>query len=221
MRAGRALAVVVGLVALAATPIDVASYDASPQQLTRGLASQHAGHEHGLSSDHEGHLAGSGRLRPADRRQLRTIRKATARFHNIANAELAGYVLLKDVDAITCIDMPGLGGMGIHYVKPALVGNPAIRARTPEALVYAPDRDGTLRLAALEYLVDRAAWDAGHRGRPALFAGRAFDFTDAPNRFGLDPFYAQHVWAWKHNRAGLLSMWNPAVHCDWAGGVRR
>jgi hypothetical protein len=27
--------------------------------------------------------------------------------------------------------------------------------------------------------------------------------------------------AWKHNRAGLLSMWNPAVHCAWAGGVRR
>lgn len=151
-------------------------------------------------------------------RQVRRIRKATARFHNIANAESAGYVLLKDLQGITCIDMPGLGGMGVHYVKPALIANPAIRASAPEALVYAPDRDGTLRLAALEFLVDKASWDAGHSRRPSLLRAHGFDFNTAPNRFGLDPFYSQHVWAWKRNRTGLLSMWNPAVHCAWASG---
>lgn len=128
---------------------------------------------------------------------------------------------MKDLDGITCIDMPGIGGMGVHFVNPELIANPTIRAAAPEALVYAPDRDGTLRLAALEYIVDKTAWDGNHSRRPQLFRGERFDLTTSPNRFGLDPFYSQHVWAWKHNSAGLLSMWNPAVHCSWAAGRDR
>jgi hypothetical protein len=103
--------------------------------------------------------------------------------------------------------------MGVHYVNPDLISDPHIRLRHPEALVYAPDSDGTLRLAAVEYLVDKAAWLADNTGRPRLWPHHRFDLTDAPNRYGLDPFYSQHVWAWKSNKAGLLSMWNPAVHC--------
>jgi hypothetical protein len=149
-----------------------------------------------------------------DSHRLHAMRKATRRFHDIANAETAGYGLLKDVDGLTCIDMPGMGGMGVHYVNPDVVRDPALHPDAPEALVYAPDHDGTLRLAALEFIVDKAAWDAGHAQRPELFAGRPFDLTPAPNRFGLDPFYSQHVWVWKHNSAGTLAMWNPAVDCD-------
>jgi hypothetical protein len=145
--------------------------------------------------------------------RVEIIRHVTAQFHSIANAEKAGYVLFSDVNDKTCIAMPGMGGMGVHYVNPALIGNPHIRLREPEALVYAPDRDGTLRLAAVEYLVDKAAWLQHNSGRPRLYPAHRFDFTDAPNRYGLDPFYSQHVWAWKPNSAGLLSMWNPAVHC--------
>jgi hypothetical protein len=149
-----------------------------------------------------------------DRHRLHVMRKATKRFHDIANAETAGYGLLKDVSGLTCIDMPGMGGMGVHYVDPDVVKNPALHPDTPEALVYAPDHDGTLRLAALEFIVDRGAWDSTHAHRPRLFAGHPFDLTPAPNRFGLAPFYSQHVWVWKHNSAGTLSMWNPAVDCN-------
>lgn len=149
-------------------------------------------------------------------REVKVMRAVTARYHNIANAELDGYVLLKDVNGITCIDEPGMGGMGIHYVKPALIADPRINPRTPEALVYAPSPDGTLHLAALEYLVDKAAWDAKHRSGPQIFRHAPFDKTDAPNRFGLDPFYSQHAWVWKHNPAGLLAMWNPKVNCQFA-----
>lgn len=145
--------------------------------------------------------------------QLAGMRAATAAFHNIATATDAGYGLLHDTAGITCIDMPGVGGMGVHYVNGALVGDPALRLRTPEALVYAPDRDGTLRLAALEFIVDKAAWDAHHAQPPQLFGAAPFDLTGAPNRFGLDPFYSQHVWVWKPNPAGMLTMWNPRVHC--------
>jgi hypothetical protein len=145
--------------------------------------------------------------------QVQIIRRATAQFHNIADAEKAGYVLFSDIHDKTCIAMRGMGGMGVHYVNPQLIADPHIRIRHPEALVYAPDKDGTLRLAAVEYLVDKAAWLADNTGRPRLWPHHRFDFTDAPNRYGLDPFYSQHVWAWKDNPAGLLAMWNPTVHC--------
>ena len=141
------------------------------------------------------------------------MRTATTRFHNIATAEDAGYGLLHDTAGISCIDMPGEGGMGVHFVDGDLVGDPTLNIRHPEALVYAPDRDDTLRLAALEFIVDKAAWDAHHTARPQLFRNAPFDLTTAPNRYGLAPFYSQHVWLYQPNPAGTLAMWNPKVHC--------
>jgi hypothetical protein len=141
------------------------------------------------------------------------MRAATDTFHNIANAQDAGYGLLHDIAGITCIAMPDEGGMGVHFVNGDRVGDPSLDIRRPEALVYAPDRDGTLRLAALEFIVDKAAWDAHHAKPPRLFGRTSFDLTAAPNRFGLAPFYSQHVWIWKANPAGILAMWNPRVHC--------
>jgi hypothetical protein len=61
--------------------------------------------------------------------------------------------------------------------------------------------------------VDKAAWDAHHASPPQLFRNAPFDVTSAPNRYGLDPFYSQHVWIWRPNPAGVLSMWNPRVSC--------
>lgn len=161
-------------------------------------------------ADH-GHARGG-----PSRAQLAAMRAATYRFHNLATAEDGGYGLLHDTAGISCIDMPGMGGMGVHWVNGPLVGDPTLDVRTPEALVYAPDRDGTLRLAALEFIVDKAAWDAHHAKRPQLFRGAPFDLTTAPNRYGLAPFYSQHVWLWKHNLAGTLAMWNPRVSCRMA-----
>jgi hypothetical protein len=142
------------------------------------------------------------------------IRQATAKFHNVVAAEAAGYVPFTDVNGVSCIAMRGMGGMGVHLVNPDLIANPAIRRTAPEAIVYAPSRNGTLHLAALEYLVDKKAWDKTHANAPHLFRGHPFSVTKAPNRYGLDTFYSQHVWAWKHNRAGMLAMWNPGVHCS-------
>jgi hypothetical protein len=149
--------------------------------------------------------------------QVNRIRAATARFHSIADAEDAGYVLFHDVNGISCIDEPGMGGMGVHYVNPTLIADPSIDPTAPEALVYAPARNGTLELAAMEYLVVQSAWDATHGQAPALFRGHPFDQTAAPNRYGLPAFYSQHVWVWKRDPAGVLAMWNPAVHCPPAG----
>jgi hypothetical protein len=190
---------VVGLAGVAALCLVPALTGPSAAAATPVAAHQHAAHS--ASTDRPSAL------------QVARMRAATATFHNIANAEDAGYGLLHDVAGLTCIAMPGEGGMGVHFVKGPLVADPGLDIRHPEALVYAPDRDGTPRLAALEFIVDKAAWDAHHSKPPRLFDARSFDLTPAPNRFGLDPFYSQHVWIWKNNPAGVLSMWNPLVHC--------
>ena len=104
------------------------------------------------------------------------------------------------------------------------VKDPAIDAKRPEALVYAPDKRGGLHLAALEYVVIKSDWDAEQvvpqssvavRDIPAppMLFGQEFNFTNAPNRYGLPPFYSLHVWLWKDNPAGTFAMWNPTVHC--------
>jgi hypothetical protein len=146
------------------------------------------------------------------RTDLGAVRSATASFHSIAVAERDGYALLTDTSGIACIDMPGMGGMGVHWAKPDLVADGQVQARHPEALVYAPNRDGTLILAAVEYVVLKADWDGAHRRPPALF-GHTFDVTSAPNRFGLPAYYSLHAWVWQHNPAGRFTMWNPRVTC--------
>jgi hypothetical protein len=143
---------------------------------------------------------------------LGQVKHATARYHNVAAAENAGYGRLVDVNGVACIDMPGMGAMGVHYVNGSLVGDGEVDALTPEALVYEPDGAGRLRLVAVEYVVIQQAWHANHRHPPALF-GHQFDVTASPNRYGLPPFYSLHAWVWKNNPAGAFAMWNPRVSC--------
>ena len=143
---------------------------------------------------------------------LNKLRARNHAFHNIADAEQAGFSVLADNKGLTCIDMPGMGGMGVHWVKSKRVGDPTEHLTKPEAFVYEPLADGTLKLAAVEYVVLKADWDATHSAPPKLF-GHTFNKNKAPNRFGLPAFYSLHVWAWKHNPAGTFAPWNPDVHC--------
>ena len=152
-------------------------------------------------------------------------RSATAKYHSLTVAKKAGYSILADTAGITCIADPQMGAMGVHYVRGDLVKDPAVDATHPEALVYAPDGHGKLHLAALEYVVIKGDWDAkqpppssyvGSRFTPVppMLFGHEFNFTDAPNRYGLPPFYSLHAWIWKHNPMGTFAMWNPSVHCE-------
>jgi hypothetical protein len=76
-----------------------------------------------------------------------TVRAVTARFNSVDQAEKAGYVPF-----YVCAEQPGVGTMGQHYVNFTLVGNLAIDPLQPEALVYEPRADGTLKLVALEWV---------------------------------------------------------------------
>lgn len=143
---------------------------------------------------------------------LAKVRQATKQFRSLTVANRANYGLLVDAKGIACIDMPGMGAMGVHYVNGDLVGDGEIQALTPEAVVYEPDSDGRPHLVALEYVVLKDAWDAQHDSKPSLF-GQGFDTTLAGNRYGLPAFYSLHVWMYKHNPAGMFAMWNPDVTC--------
>lgn len=151
----------------------------------------------------------SGRGTQAD---VRALRHATKAFHNLNSAQKAGYGFFTDAKGIACIDMPGMGGMGVHFVNGAFVGDATVHLRKPEAMVYRVDKSGMLRLSAVEYVVLASAWDAANSSPPKLF-GHTFLLTRAPNRYGLPDYYSLHVWVWKHNPAGMFAPYNPKVTC--------
>jgi hypothetical protein len=144
---------------------------------------------------------------------LDAARAATARFvYRAGAAEAAGYGLFRDAAGIACIAQPGVGAMGIHYVNGSLVGDTVLDPAAPEALVYEPLSFGRLRLAAVEYIVFKEAWDAERDAPPTLF-GMQFELVPSPNRYGLPPFYALHAWIWKANPLGMFAPYNPRVTC--------
>jgi hypothetical protein len=153
---------------------------------------------------------------------LAQIRAATAKFHDLGAALAAGYI-----PASGCEALPGVGGMGVHYLKPQLAADLAIDPLTPEVLLYAPSADGW-RLVGVEYFeVALAITESG----PAPWFG-----DDAPPLGFLNPapevlgntfegpmhghspsmpwHYDKHVWVWQPNSNGMFAQWNPAVSCD-------
>jgi hypothetical protein len=141
---------------------------------------------------------------------LSTARVATAQFHEVGTATAAGYGEFRDAALIACIETPGVGVMGIHYVNGGLVGDGAINAATPEALVYQPLANGKLRLVAVEYIVFYSMWAGA--SKPSLF-GQEFKLIGTPNRYGIPAFYELHAWVWQHNPSGIFKDWNPSGSC--------
>jgi hypothetical protein len=142
---------------------------------------------------------------------------STARFHDIRQAEAAGYtVTVFDKAGLQCIAEPGQGAMGIHRLNPALLFDEGkIDASQPELLVYERRNDGSMKLAALEYLVFKSDWKGSER--PSLF-GQPFDELKADNRYGIPESWALHAWIWKPNPSGMLYAWNPRVDCGPGAG---
>jgi hypothetical protein len=127
------------------------------------------------------------------------VREANARFADVKVATAEGYA------PIPCASGPGGGAMGIHFVNAKLIEDPAIDIAKPEAVMYEPQADGSMKLVAVEYITTKG---------PASLEGHLFNFTGSPNRYGLPPFYELHVWAWRKNPAGAFADMNPKVSCE-------
>jgi hypothetical protein len=155
-------------------------------------------------------LAHSGHERPAEltKRQAKQIKNATKKYRNPADAIAAGFI---PTDA--CVELPGVGGMGFHYVNPANIADGVIDAAKPEILVYVPTKNGGRKLGAVEYFSPDADQDlTTDDDRPSLF-GAPFDGPMPGHEPGMPIHYDLHVWLYAKNPAGQLSAWNPRVTC--------
>jgi hypothetical protein len=96
--------------------------------------------------------------------------------------------------------------MGFHYGNPDLIDDTPQQFK-PELLVYEPQKNGRLRLVAVEYIVPFDAWTSEE---PPSLHGIAFHRNEA---FGL---WVLHAWIWKYNPDGIFADWNPRASCRYA-----
>ncbi len=146
---------------------------------------------------------------------IKAVREATESFQNVEIAESQEYGL-----QFGCVSGSDYGAMGLHYVNFSLVDD-VLDITRPEIILYEPLPNGKVRITGADYLIPAAAWDAKHPHDPPQLMGQLFHFFDSPNRFGLDPFYTLHVWAWKENPNGAFTNWNPNVSCEAFSGQDR
>ena len=158
----------------------------------------------GFAQDHQAHASGA-----TSNALVKVVREATERFKDVSVAEQEGYGLM-----FGCVTGGDWGAMGLHYVKLPLVLDGDLDAAQPEIVIYEPTPSGRLRITGADYLVFAADWDKKHPGEPPQLMGQLLHFFEAPNRFGLPPFYTLHVWAWKDNPAGTFVNWHTKVSCD-------
>jgi hypothetical protein len=150
---------------------------------------------------HSSHAMSSGPVAlTADvNKDIAALRRLTARYNRFDVAKAEGW----SAQITPCFESAGVGGMGFHYGNTALIdGN--VNVLEPELLLYEPQKDGTLRLVAVEYIVPLDAWTSEQP--PQLF-GQTFHKNDA---FKI---WALHVWHVRSNPRGMFADWNPQVSC--------
>lgn len=154
-------------------------------------------------------------------RGLATIMFGTWRYHDVSVAQAAGYVPVSP-----CIEAPGLGAMGIHYLNPGLASDTVIDPRKPEILLYAPVGD-RFRLVGVEYwsiaLANTATGPApwfgaaappdGFLNPPPSVIGIQFEGPMEGHDPTMPWHYDRHVWAWSFNPAGIFQQFNPRLSC--------
>jgi hypothetical protein len=133
-------------------------------------------------------------------RDLATLRQVTAAFHDTATSNRAGW----NAKITQCMQSPE-GGMGFHYGNPNLIDGTA-RVDEPEVLLFEPEKNGNLRLVAVEYIVPYTAHSRD--AEPPVLFGQQFKRNDTFQLWGL------HAWVWNENSSGMFADWNPAVNCD-------
>jgi hypothetical protein len=158
--------------------------------------------------DPAAHGSAGTKLTKTEKKQIARARAATERYSDVGLAVAKGYK-----PASPCVSADGLGGMGFHYVKSALMASPQVDLRKPEALLIAPGKGGKPTLIGVEYMAIDADGDvATDDDRPRLF-GQDFD-GPIPARFPGDAVhYELHVWLHKKNPSGLFAPFNPNVRC--------
>jgi len=122
------------------------------------------------------------------------------------------------IRATPCVSGPQTGAMGVHVVSPERLGDAVLDPAKPEALIYEPQGNSYYQLVGVEFIVFAAKWAEANPSGPApRVDGHLMNYVGAPNRYGLDPFYEIHVWAWENNPLGTFADFNSRVTCEKAG----
>jgi len=143
----------------------------------------------------------------AEKAALQQIRAVSARYHSLTQAEKGGFLATNE-----CVAVPGLGGMGYHYVNPARIDTKFDIAK-PEVLLYETAPNGKRRLTGVEYLVVDADQNLATAGDRPILAGHPFDGPMPGHAPGMPIHYDLHVWTWANNPEGDFATWNPAISC--------
>ena len=130
---------------------------------------------------------------------LATLRRVTARYHDLNAAVADGFVFLHG-----CEVRPDEGPVGIVYVHMGRLLDGAVDPSLPDALIYEPRRNESPRLVGVEFAVPYALWTAPH---PPTFQNATFQREDEFGVFGL------HAWVWRTNPEGMFAESNPNVSC--------
>ena len=132
---------------------------------------------------------------------LASLRRVTAGFHDFNTASNAGW----SAQITPCMtDSHGAGGMGFHYGNVGLIDGTAT-VEKPQLLLYEPEKNGRLRLVAVEYIIPYS-FHPRSATPPRLF-DQDFQQVDDFQLWGL------HAWVWRDNPSGIFAPWNPQVNC--------
>lgn len=140
-------------------------------------------------------------------RELAEVRRGTAAYHNVDKALEAGYVApVRPDGSLECVP-----GMGYHFIHPDRFGD--MDSSAPDALVYAANKQGKLRLIGAEWFKADDDQDlATDVDRPSMF-GKEFDGPMPGHVPGMPIHYDLHAYVWTTNPDGVLATWNPEVEC--------
>ncbi|HET9532250.1 MAG TPA: hypothetical protein VFQ92_17960 [Blastocatellia bacterium] len=137
---------------------------------------------------------GKNNMSAITQRELAQARRATARYHDIEQAEADGYVNFNLYES----------GEGFHYIKFSLIDDKFDPAQ-PEMLLYSPvPGEDRIELAGVEYLVPLSS----SPNPPEGFTGNADQWRSDMEGFGL---WELNVWIWLHNPNGVFADRNPRV----------
>jgi len=130
-----------------------------------------------------------------------TLRRVTARYHDIEVAKRDTFVLLHDCET-RLNDEP----VGTVYVNLGRLTDGVINPEKPDALIYEPSDKG-LKLVGVEFAIPFVLWP---QPTPPQLLGTTFQRED---EFGV---FALHAWVWRRNPNGIFAETNPRVTCSGA-----
>jgi len=155
-------------------------------------------------------LVNAGITDPQVLQDLAKVRQATTKYHDVNLALADGFIRTPN-----CVESPE-GGMGIHFISPARMMDPAVNLLEPEILLYVETENG-MKLLGVEYWFTIGAPDSPvpnpAPASPTIF-GRLLDGPMEQHEPGQPPHYDLHAWIWQANPTGIFAPFNPNVSCQ-------